>query len=129
MLRLSFKLLKFAVLATWFRLKYPHIAIGALASSAPILYFDNLVSQDAYDSIVTTSFKVQIEWLNVLFVWSLTLIKRKLIRTRTTYVDIALQDASESCYETIKKSWSEIDKIASEENGLSILTRRFNVCK
>lgn len=60
MLRLSFELLKFAVLATWFRLKYPHIAIGALASSAPILYFDNLVSQDAYDSIVTTSFKVQI---------------------------------------------------------------------
>ncbi|CAN7032138.1 unnamed protein product [Brassica oleracea var. botrytis] len=26
---------------TWFRLKYPHIAIGAFASSAPILQFDN----------------------------------------------------------------------------------------
>ncbi|KAJ6812678.1 lysosomal Pro-X carboxypeptidase-like isoform X2 [Iris pallida] len=30
------------MLASWFRLKYPHIAIGAFASSAPILYFDDI---------------------------------------------------------------------------------------
>ncbi|KAI7745947.1 hypothetical protein M8C21_002649 [Ambrosia artemisiifolia] len=45
------------MLASWFRLKYPHIALGALASSAPILYFDNLTPQDGYYSIVTKDFE------------------------------------------------------------------------
>ncbi|GJV61669.1 lysosomal Pro-X carboxypeptidase [Tanacetum coccineum] len=31
------------MLAAWMRLKYPHIAIGALASSAPILQFEDIV--------------------------------------------------------------------------------------
>ncbi|KAL0390597.1 UNVERIFIED_CONTAM: Lysosomal Pro-X carboxypeptidase [Sesamum calycinum] len=44
-------------LASWFRLKYPHIALGALASSAPILYFDNITPQNGYYSIVTKDFK------------------------------------------------------------------------
>lgn len=48
-----------AVLASWFRLKYPHVALGALASSAPILYFDNIVPpEDGYYSIVTKDFRV-----------------------------------------------------------------------
>ncbi|PHT68933.1 hypothetical protein T459_28420 [Capsicum annuum] len=45
------------VLASWFRLKYPHIALGALASSAPILYFDNITPQNGYYSIVSKDFK------------------------------------------------------------------------
>lgn len=45
------------MLAAWFRLKYPHIAMGALASSAPLLYFDNITPQDGYYSIVTKDFK------------------------------------------------------------------------
>ncbi|KAL0534165.1 hypothetical protein IC582_028449 [Cucumis melo] len=45
------------MLASWFRLKYPHIALGALASSAPILYFDNITPQDGYYSVVSKSFK------------------------------------------------------------------------
>ncbi|KAF5822720.1 putative lysosomal Pro-Xaa carboxypeptidase [Helianthus annuus] len=45
------------MLASWFRLKYPHIALGALASSAPILYFDDLTPQDGYYSIVTKDFE------------------------------------------------------------------------
>ncbi|KAK7368716.1 hypothetical protein VNO80_10745 [Phaseolus coccineus] len=44
------------VLASWFRLKYPHMAIGALASSTPILYFDDITPQDAYYSIVSRDF-------------------------------------------------------------------------
>lgn len=46
------------VLASWFRLKYPHIALGALASSAPILYFDDITPQNGYYSVVTEDFKV-----------------------------------------------------------------------
>ena len=49
-----------SVLAAWFRLKYPHIAIGALAASAPILEFDNLVPWDGFFRIVSENFKVGI---------------------------------------------------------------------
>lgn len=46
------------VLAAWFRLKYPHVALGALASSAPILYFDDITPQNGYYSVVTKDFRV-----------------------------------------------------------------------
>nr|GME11670.1 lysosomal Pro-X carboxypeptidase-like [Ipomoea batatas] len=83
------------MLASWFRLKYPHVALGALASSAPILYFDNITPQNGYYTIVTKDFR----------------------------------EVSESCYQTIRKSWSIIDKIASKPNGLSILSRKFKLCQ
>ncbi|KAK9280470.1 hypothetical protein L1049_014162 [Liquidambar formosana] len=82
------------MLASWFRLKYPHVALGALASSAPILYFDDITPQEGYYSIVAKDFR----------------------------------EASESCSETIQKSWSEIDRVASEPNGLSVLSKRFKTC-
>jgi hypothetical protein len=47
-----------AVLASWFRLKYPHIASGAIASSAPILEFDDVVPLDSFYHIVSNDFKV-----------------------------------------------------------------------
>ena len=50
-------------LAAWFRLKYPHIAMGALASSAPILYFDDLVPPNSYYVVVTQDFQVKINSL------------------------------------------------------------------
>ncbi|TYI80501.1 hypothetical protein E1A91_D05G091700v1 [Gossypium mustelinum] len=83
------------MLAAWFRLKYPHVALGALASSAPILYFDELAPHVGYYAIVTKDFK----------------------------------ETSESCYETIRKSWDEIDKVASKSNGLSILSMKFKTCE
>nr|GMD27279.1 lysosomal Pro-X carboxypeptidase-like [Ipomoea batatas] len=83
------------MLASWFRLKYPHIALGALASSAPILYFDHITPEDGYYSIVTKDFR----------------------------------EVSDTCYQTIKQSWSIIDTIASQPNGLSILSRKFNFCQ
>ncbi|PIN03729.1 Prolylcarboxypeptidase (angiotensinase C) [Handroanthus impetiginosus] len=83
------------MLASWFRLKYPNIALGALASSAPVLYFDKITPQNGYYSIVTEDFK----------------------------------EASTSCYRIIQRSWSEIDRIASKPNGLSILSRKFKTCR
>ncbi|KAI8529067.1 hypothetical protein RHMOL_Rhmol12G0196800 [Rhododendron molle] len=82
------------MLASWFRLKYPHVALGALASSAPILYFDDITPRDAYYSVVTKDFK----------------------------------EVSKSFYETIRKSWSEIDRVASKPNGLSVLSKKFRSC-
>ncbi|MED6185790.1 hypothetical protein PIB30_060498 [Stylosanthes scabra] len=45
------------MLAAWMRLKYPHIAIGALAASAPILQFEDIVPQETFYDIVSNDFK------------------------------------------------------------------------
>ncbi|TYI18865.1 hypothetical protein ES332_A07G123100v1 [Gossypium tomentosum] len=82
------------MLASWFRLKYPHLALGALASSAPVLYFDNITPSDAFYSIITKSFR----------------------------------ETSESCYQTIRRSWSVIDSYASQPWGLSVLSSKFRTC-
>uniref|UniRef100_A0A7N0UJG6 Lysosomal Pro-X carboxypeptidase n=1 Tax=Kalanchoe fedtschenkoi TaxID=63787 RepID=A0A7N0UJG6_KALFE len=82
------------MLASWFRLKYPHVVLGALASSAPILYFDDITPNDGYFTVATRDF----------------------------------QEESQSCYETIKESWDEMDRIASLPDGLSILSQTFNTC-
>ncbi|XVF05276.1 hypothetical protein REPUB_Repub05bG0157900 [Reevesia pubescens] len=82
------------MLASWFRLKYPHIAIGALAASAPILYFDDITPQNGYHVIVTKDFR----------------------------------ETSENCYNIIRQSWFEIDKVAAQTNGLMNLSNIFNSC-
>ncbi|XP_073062532.1 uncharacterized protein [Primulina eburnea] len=45
------------MLGAWFRLKYPHIAIGALASSAPILQFDSITPWSSFYDAVSQDFK------------------------------------------------------------------------
>lgn len=45
------------MLAAWMRLKYPHVSIGAIASSAPILQFEDIVPTDSYYKIVSDDFK------------------------------------------------------------------------
>ncbi|XP_071726450.1 uncharacterized protein [Rutidosis leptorrhynchoides] len=49
------------MLAAWFRLKYPHVAIGALASSSPILQFENITSQYSFNNIITQDFRSESE--------------------------------------------------------------------
>ncbi|KAK8943035.1 hypothetical protein KSP39_PZI009508 [Platanthera zijinensis] len=83
------------MLAAWLRLKYPHITIGALASSAPILYFDDIVPHNGYCSVATHDFR----------------------------------ESSESCYRTIKNSWHEIKKTATQHDGLTALSQMFNTCR
>ncbi|KAK9285899.1 hypothetical protein L1049_025100 [Liquidambar formosana] len=45
------------MLAAWMRLKYPHISIGALASSAPILQFEDIVPPETFYDIVSYNFR------------------------------------------------------------------------
>ncbi|XP_059624060.1 uncharacterized protein LOC132267039 [Cornus florida] len=45
------------MLAAWMRLKYPNIAIGALASSAPVLQFEDIVPLETFYDIVSNGFR------------------------------------------------------------------------
>ena len=45
------------MLAAWLRMKYPHVFQGALASSAPILYFHNMQNEFGFFDSITASFK------------------------------------------------------------------------
>ena len=45
------------MLSAWLRMKYPHVFQGALAASAPILFFDGYVDPNAYDDIATEDFR------------------------------------------------------------------------
>ncbi|XP_010246130.1 PREDICTED: lysosomal Pro-X carboxypeptidase-like [Nelumbo nucifera] len=49
------------MLAAWFRLKYPHVVVGALASSSPILNFEDLTSPYGFNSIITNDFRSESE--------------------------------------------------------------------
>ncbi|WOG98278.1 hypothetical protein DCAR_0417619 [Daucus carota subsp. sativus] len=49
------------MLAAWFRLKYPHVALGALASSAPILNFEDITSPYSFANIITQDFRSESE--------------------------------------------------------------------
>ncbi|GAU45932.1 hypothetical protein TSUD_100090 [Trifolium subterraneum] len=45
------------MLAAWFRLKYSHLAIGALASSASILFVEDMMLPNAYVDVVSRDYK------------------------------------------------------------------------
>ncbi|XP_043699102.1 lysosomal Pro-X carboxypeptidase isoform X1 [Telopea speciosissima] len=45
------------MLAAWFRLKYPHVAIGAVASSAPIVQFDEIIPWTSFYDAVSQDYK------------------------------------------------------------------------
>ncbi|KAM7531542.1 hypothetical protein LguiB_034952 [Lonicera macranthoides] len=49
------------MLAAWFRLKYPHVTIGALSSSSPILNFENITSPYSFNNIITQDFRSESE--------------------------------------------------------------------
>ncbi|XP_020292385.1 lysosomal Pro-X carboxypeptidase [Pseudomyrmex gracilis] len=45
------------MLSAWMRIKYPHIVQGAIAASAPILQFTDIVSCEAFARIATSDFR------------------------------------------------------------------------
>ncbi|KAL7229111.1 hypothetical protein ACSBR2_007747 [Camellia fascicularis] len=57
------------MLAALFRLKYPHVTVGALSSSSPILLFKNISSPYAFNNIITQDFRVSLSlslWVNAI---------------------------------------------------------------
>lgn len=48
------------MLAAWMRMKYPHLVAGALASSAPVRQFVDVVPCDIFNRILTSVFRVSL---------------------------------------------------------------------
>ncbi|KAL6012825.1 hypothetical protein ACLOJK_003314 [Asimina triloba] len=101
-----------AVLASWMRLKYPHIAIGALASSVPILQFEDIVPYETFYDIVSNDFR-------------LTLLHGE--APCEDGDDVPRESAS--CFQAIKDSWEALDSQAQNDGGLIHLSRKFNLCQ
>lgn len=119
------------MLAAWFRLKYPHIATGALASSAPILQFDDITPWSSFYDAVSQDYKVSElsgkkkagtapanQYLHMYSVFTLVFI----------WSDI-VQDESINCYEVIKGSWDELMAVSEQKEGLHDLSKTFRTCK
>ena len=49
------------MIASWIRMKYPHIIQGAHASSGPILFFPGSTSPYAFNELVTRSYKAALQ--------------------------------------------------------------------
>ena len=47
------------MLASWMRMKYPHVIDGAIAASAPILYFRGGASEEGFFEVITKDFEAQ----------------------------------------------------------------------
>lgn len=105
------------VLSAWFRLKYPHIAIGALASSAPILQFDNITPSSSFYYGVSKDFKVATK-----------LIFSSIFHLYSRICIYYLQDESLNCFDVIRECWDEL--MAMEDpKGLRKLSRAIKSCR
>jgi lysosomal Pro-X carboxypeptidase len=49
------------MLAAYFRMKYPHLVEGALASSAPVMQFPGVVPCDIFNRILTSVYKTSLD--------------------------------------------------------------------
>lgn len=122
------------VLAAWMRLKYPHIAIGAVSASAPILQFEDIVPTDTFYRIVSEDFKVIPPKLASLLSGHVQLSCNWIVTTpcptnsesRTWSL---MQRESTSCFNYIRDSWDVINKVASENDGLHNLSTVFHMCR
>lgn len=45
------------MLTAWMRFKYPHVIQGGIAASAPIRYFKGATEPEAFNEIITNSFR------------------------------------------------------------------------
>ena len=46
------------MLAAWIRMKFPNVVDGAIAASAPVIFFNSVTPLDAFSQIVTNDFKI-----------------------------------------------------------------------
>uniref|UniRef100_M8CHP6 Lysosomal Pro-X carboxypeptidase n=1 Tax=Aegilops tauschii TaxID=37682 RepID=M8CHP6_AEGTA len=109
------------MLASWFRLKYPHVAMGALASSAPILQFDDITPWSSFYDAVSQDFKS----------FSKAEVSKK--DTAAYFADcniqLILQSESLNCFSVIKAVWDVLDYRGSNDSGLLELSKTFRACK
>ena len=99
------------MLAAYFRIKYPHIVVGAHASSAPILQMSTPCGAfSRVSSFLSSNFSIH-------------LIFFKKVITQ----DFAIE--STQCVDIVRSSWAAINRLASTASGLERLTTLFKFCR
>lgn len=108
------------MLAAWFRMKYPHSIVGALASSAPIWLFGDLVPCDAYNQIVTEDFKlsgpncvenIRKSWKVITEMGKTDKGRELLVRTFGLCKPLNASDAGQSVKDWLVNTWSSLPMV------------------
>lgn len=89
------------MLASWWRLLYPHLVSGAIAGSAPVLDFEPEVGEEGIESF-------------------------SYIVTR----DASPEGGSNAyCADNVRAAWPVIKDLAASVTGRQELTERFRICQ
>ncbi|CAI7875436.1 unnamed protein product [Closterium sp. NIES-53] len=103
------------MLAAWFRLKYPHIAAGAIAASAPILQYEGIVPSDTFYRIVSHDFKIESE--------------NCFEAIKSSWEAIREQAATEGGLTRLSDQFHLCREQAASEGGLARLSDQFHLCR
>lgn len=108
------------MLASWFRMKYPHSVVGALASSAPIWLFGDLVPCDGYNQIVTEDFNlsgpncvenIRKSWKVVTEMGKTDKGRELLVRTFGLCKPLNASDAGQSVKDWLTNTWAVLPMV------------------
>jgi lysosomal Pro-X carboxypeptidase len=88
------------MLASWWRILYPHLVDGAIAGSAPVLDFEPLVDDEGIESF-------------------------SYIVTRDASPE---GGSNEFCAENVRAAWPVISRMAKSAGGRQELMERFRIC-
>ena len=99
------------MLAAYFRIKYPHVVVGAHAASAPILQMTTPCESFS---------RVRIDCFKDAFIS---------FCVRSKIVTQDFREESPQCADIVRSSWDAMNRLGSTSSGLEQLTNLFKLCR